>query len=89
MKSLKKHVAVFLTIVMLFALLPTTTVAVATPVSVPSVHVFNGQGYIVEFHLNSAWREGYNAELRVYNLTAEPFYAWQLSMNRPMGLPAD
>jgi len=87
MKSLRKNIAVFLAVIMLFTLLPSVTTA-SRP-DVPSVHVFNGQGYRIEFHLNSAWREGYNAELRVYNTTSTPFYAWQLSMNRPMGLPAD
>jgi hypothetical protein len=43
----------------------------------------------IEFHLNSSWATGYNAELRIVNTGNEPLYEWVLSMNRPMGLGAN
>ncbi|MCL2357994.1 MAG: cellulose-binding domain-containing protein, partial [Defluviitaleaceae bacterium] len=58
----------------------------ATRATPGSVHTFTADGATVEFHLNSAWNTGYNAELRIINTGTTPLYEWVLSVNRPLGL---
>jgi len=52
----------------------TTAANAATRATPGSVHTFTADGATVEFHLNSSWATGYNAELRIINTGTTPLY---------------
>ncbi|MCL2388272.1 MAG: cellulose binding domain-containing protein [Defluviitaleaceae bacterium] len=81
MKRLKKYVAFAVVFLLVFALLPSVALG-----NQGTEFTFEGEGFSVEFRLNSFWDTGYNAEIRITNTGSEGIYEWVLNINRDMGL---
>lgn len=75
-----KIIPLFLVIILAFTIFPQMALAL------PNVTTFERDGVTAEFHLNSNWNSGYNAELRIINNRNYDIDNWVLHVNRNLGL---